>query len=489
MRVGHSIAVGTRCGLFSSARSLIAAERDAGVDAWFVPLDSVKGGILEGIPCAERLENCNVIVSHSGLSHEQVSTGLPIVHMLHAQPRYKFETELQGQSGNFYAAHPGPASHDGYKAFVTFYPEHVQYWSRWLTGKDIYVIDPPADLNKWSPGDRNYDFGGKRGAINLVVADTWRSTQDPYEIIHAVMYFAERHNGVRLHIYGIGRGTEHLQPAWRGILARLEQLDILGEVEPWCDHMVDVYRAADMVLSAQRSANNVMRESLACGCPVVADRACAHTEWRADVCDPQAYCGAMCALQTRLERDAEAVRAERRAWAERYFDVRRSAAQLIDVLKSVEDGSSTTLCSPSVPWFDEGLRFECKRGCTFCCANSEAIVTTKAEIDAISAHLGHDESHNFVQTDRGWQIRKLSDGNCPYNTGAGCRLHGGPKPTMCDTFPFWQKYISSRRAWEELATWCPGANHGNMHGMDEINTKRHKTSVTLLHANGERGGK
>ena len=343
IRVGHSIGIRGRCGLFRSAHSLVAAERACGLDARFVPLRECNEDLIEGIPCTSTMDGCNVIVSHSGLSFEQIETGLPIIHVLHAQPRYKMATEITGRSGVFYASYPGLAGIENYKAFVTFYPEHVAYWKFCLPGHLIHVIDPPVDLERWAPGAGTYDFAGKRGKINLVVADPWRSTQDPFDIIHAVALFAEQQAGVKLHFYGLTCKEEGLAPAWKGILTRLEARGLLGEVCSWADDLLRVYRSADMLLTMQTSANNVMREALACGCPVVADLECAHTSWRASVNNPKAYGREIEKLCSFLRHVRVAVREESRAYAVEHFNAQNSGAQMARIIESVANGKAATL--------------------------------------------------------------------------------------------------------------------------------------------------
>ncbi len=483
MRVGHSILVTGRCGLYNSARTLVSAERDAGVDAWFIPIMGFEEPEIDGIPCSLKLEKCNVLVSHSGLSPAQTQSGLPMVHIFHAQPRYKLisETRKDG-TGPFYSVLKSLRSKMAPIEFVTFYPEHLPYWQLALPDSPIHVIPPPLDLEMWTPsGNSEYDFGGKIGRINVVAADTWRSTQDPYDIVHAVAIFAKRHHGVKLHIYGVGELQERLSPAWTGVMHILESMGVLGELMSWSNQMGDVYRAADMILSNQISANNVMREAMACGCPVVADHGCVHTPWVADIRDPSAYADAMeRAYHSQMHFDP-------RTYAEEHFDGKKSAAALIEVIKGIYNGESFTVTSPSRSWHEEGLRFECQKGCTACCRCGDGIPVLEEEIQAIAAMLGADTSpwDWFRQTENGWVIDFDDEGKCPFVTDAGCYVQNA-KPAACAAYPFWPENVMSEARWLELAKTCPGAGQGKIVCHDEIEKQQHNYTMVKLHSLGER---
>ena len=486
MRVAHSIAVRPRCGLYSSTRTLVGGERAAGIDAWFVPLMGFSEPEVDGIPCSLELKECNVIVSHSGISPVQAASGIPVIHVLHSQPRYKMKVEV---------LHPGVAPFysvrsrlrtEGPDAFLTFYPEHLPYWELALPGRPVYVIPPPVDLDRWSPdGPADYDFGGKGGTINVVAADTWRATQDPFDLIHAFALFAKEHPGAKLHIYGIGDQVQRCGATWAGVFAILEEMGALGETVSWSFKMRDIYRSADMVLSNQRSANNVMREALACGCPVVADLACKHTPWVADIGDPPAYAMMMSRLWDELARDRATHRQWSRAYAEDHFDGLAAGKAFAKILHEVADGSTATICSPSRTWYEDGLQFECQPGCTYCCTHGGTVRLLEREMKQITEHVGEDVSHHFVQTATGWEIVFSEDGACPFVTSSGCSVYPA-RPTQDSAFPFWAENLQSRATWDAVAKWCPGINKGPLHTVAEIQQGMHDYSVMQLHTLGER---
>jgi len=254
----------------------------------------------------------DVMVDHSGIDtpglHELQK---PIVYVSHGRPASSFIGERAGRApvlSYWYRRNTDPR----YKAVVTFWPEHVPYLEGIWTKTPVHAVYPPVDLSAWRPGPTSYDFAGNRGSVNVVIADMWRDDVDPFPCLAAFRMFAQSTPGARLHLYG-------LPAERRGIdvyLRIFRDAGQLGVIQGWTKGLLQVYRAADLVISPHRIYTRTLREAMAVGCQVVSGR-------DADPTDLRAFSEAM------VERLAH--RRDERAVAAVLFDARESARQFLEV--------------------------------------------------------------------------------------------------------------------------------------------------------------
>lgn len=263
MRIVHSLVVTpTHAGLYETARDLIVAEEKLGHMAVILePAGSSKGMTDDSVAIAADeqragfLADADVIIDHSGCDKEMLDSGVPIIHVRHGRP---LSTFLSSQNGLDIWSHLARMGQDDrYKAFVTFWSAHVEYWEN-LIGRPCEVIRAPVDLAKFTPHGPKHRFNGKGGKRNVVIADMWRDDACPFEAIHR---FSELESDAKLHVYGVKEYSDAL----RALLATLG--DRLGEVG-WSRGMANIYRAADLVMTDATIATRVVREAIACGCEV-----------------------------------------------------------------------------------------------------------------------------------------------------------------------------------------------------------------------------
>ena len=131
------------------------------------------------------------------------------------------------------------------------------------------------------------------------------------------------------------------------------------------------------------------------------------------------------------------------------------------------------------PWYASGLRFECQR-CDRCCRGDPGYVwVTDAEIDRMAEYLGLTPAEfvrSYVrQVGARRSLKEFSGGDCVLWGGEarGCLVYP-MRPVQCQTFPFWRRHLKSRKDWEELAQYCPGANNGRLHLLKEIEKRLKK---------------
>jgi Fe-S-cluster containining protein len=121
-------------------------------------------------------------------------------------------------------------------------------------------------------------------------------------------------------------------------------------------------------------------------------------------------------------------------------------------------------------FFDEGIRFECRR-CGDCCTGDPGIVrVNEREIADIAAYLGMPVSA-VVETflyfrENGHSIKEASDGRCLFFED-GCRIYPA-RPIQCRTFPFWFANLRSEARWNRTRNHCPGIGSGHLYTKNEI---------------------
>ena len=123
-----------------------------------------------------------------------------------------------------------------------------------------------------------------------------------------------------------------------------------------------------------------------------------------------------------------------------------------------------------VPWYADGLSFQCTQ-CGGCCTGGPGYVWfDEAEAEAMAAAKGVDVPtfyERFAKRVRGrWTLEEVrvrrGQYDCVFLERHGgldspgrCSIYG-QRPTQCRTWPFWDSNLDSPRSWAEAAEDCPG---------------------------------
>lgn len=383
LKVAHVvIATPQQCGMYESARELVIAERRQGINAHIVDIrpteKEVKGKKrrkLQEIKCPKCNEkskivleekdiphrpspwaedrgvcvapidfamNSDVIVSHSGLDERFKDTRMPKIHVAHGRPNSSYRIERGGETP-IYTMYKQMSKDPTWKYMVTLWPGYEHYWR--LVFPNIKVIPAFVDLEYWRPMEVDYKFDNwvdmkakkvvkgksQSGTPNVICADIWRMDKDPFHLINAFALFAEKYPEAKLHIYGMddnGRGRD-------AILTCLRERGVLGETMPMVKNLREIYNTGDILITPQSIATRTVRESLACGINVVADRLNPYTDYRADIEDIQTYANEIERAWTDWQEDRIGCKQRNRETAEREFDVSRAAKQFVELLKEI----------------------------------------------------------------------------------------------------------------------------------------------------------
>ena len=122
------------------------------------------------------------------------------------------------------------------------------------------------------------------------------------------------------------------------------------------------------------------------------------------------------------------------------------------------------------PWYQEGIRFACRR-CGRCCAGEPGVVWVNArEVHAMSLHLGISTDDFRVRFLRRVSfrisLRERPNGDCVLLDN-GCSVYP-VRPRQCRSFPFWKEALHSPESFKQAIRSCPGVGSGKLYSPAEI---------------------
>jgi Fe-S-cluster containining protein len=136
-----------------------------------------------------------------------------------------------------------------------------------------------------------------------------------------------------------------------------------------------------------------------------------------------------------------------------------------------------------IPWYIEGLAFECQQCGKCCCGPDEGYIwLARPEVELIA---------DFLKISPGEFRRKylrrlgLRSSIIEQPITKDCiflqKIDGQKKcviysvrPNQCRSWPFWSNNLANPRAWNIAAQKCPGINRGKKHSFEEIQQIRKK---------------
>ena len=116
-----------------------------------------------------------------------------------------------------------------------------------------------------------------------------------------------------------------------------------------------------------------------------------------------------------------------------------------------------------MPWWTEGVPFQCKTDCGKCCDEPGGIVyLQRSDAERLAAHHGM-EVEAWLERD----CRRTIDGRFILNSDPisdiciylddkkQCTVYQS-RPSQCSAFPFWSENLRSNRSWKKTVDFCPG---------------------------------
>ena len=293
LKIAHFAAFGPgRSGQYATVKDLILAERGFGVDAQFIDC-AVCGTCKKNEGCEGKSDgkiltqsmdwamDADIFVRHSVIPEELESMGKPIILCLHGRPENSFLLEKYDHMP-IISFMRGVANDDRYKALVTFWEEHLDFFGLAIPEKPIMFVPAMVDLEQYKPDGPKRDYGTRKGNPNIMIADMWREDTTPFNVLFAAVKFIEDYCPAgRIHLYGVP--SDKRSPVYK-IIQQLSVKGYLGDVCTLMPNMAEQYRAADFLVTPHVISTRVVREALACGLPIVAGGGNPYTNF---TCDPR----------------------------------------------------------------------------------------------------------------------------------------------------------------------------------------------------------
>lgn len=127
----------------------------------------------------------------------------------------------------------------------------------------------------------------------------------------------------------------------------------------------------------------------------------------------------------------------------------------------------------ALPWFKDGLRFQCTQ-CGNCCTGAPGYVwVNQEEIDSLAEHLSLPADEFEKKYVKRVGVRRslveFGNGDCVFFDGDSrrCTVYE-LRPRQCRTWPFWHSNLRSEEAWADTREACPGCGHGPLYAVEEI---------------------
>lgn len=140
----------------------------------------------------------------------------------------------------------------------------------------------------------------------------------------------------------------------------------------------------------------------------------------------------------------------------------------------------STSDSPDLPWYRDGLAFECTR-CGACCTGAPGYVwVSPAEIERLAAFRSETVEAftlRYVrQVGEDYSLIERPGGDCVFwDPQSGCTVYPA-RPTQCRTWPFWPENLETPEAWSHVTRICPGSGVGRLYSLGEIEDSARRVS-------------
>jgi len=329
-----------RSGMYETVKELCIAEMEIpGVIAGIVDPNDKVGGKADGFITTQSqdwaIDQATIHCSSyfmNGYACEQ----RPRVMFIHGTPEACYEAEAE--SGAFSAVVGGIENLD---ATIVFSNRQSTFWKQFDQRGTHYNVPKGVDIDRFNPkGKRHATFGEPKigmgevqrgGGVKLPILPYW-----------AINEYYKQNEKVRLYHWGVGDE----KPILEMMLYKARFDKFLGDhrLRGFQDFPEDWYRAVDMTISPSLygDPSRVNLESMATGCPCIDFDSSSryndsHAFMHADALDPISLSEAIAKTYDRVRANKEAVRNECRQIAEQYYDIRKTAAQVVEILRKVQN--------------------------------------------------------------------------------------------------------------------------------------------------------
>ncbi len=268
-----------RAGIHAATRDLILAERSVGLDSNYIDWGSekdatfsrtwLKDGEIETV-APDWAEGADLIIHHSCVPKRIEDLHKPTIMYLHGRPEYSFMLDWENKTGCL-REEMYRTTLAWYKKFITFWPQHLDYWGRLLPEANMATVPPPIDLQNYSIEGKKYQFKDEeKGSPNILICDMWREDITPFNTVIAALKFTEQYcPTAKIHVIAVpvpGKNNPVIDP----MFGELRKTGYLGKIATVISNLDEIMRACDFIISPIGIETRVILEASALGIPIVA---------------------------------------------------------------------------------------------------------------------------------------------------------------------------------------------------------------------------
>jgi len=316
-----------QAGLYGTVKDLIFGERANGIEADIVDYGfdgKETERILEDdwLKCVHWQEalRSDLVIRHSA-APKAVTDAVPFMLALHGRPINTFLLSFQyGRKNPIIEAIYQASELKMFRGFISFWDCNTRIWREILSPSPVYQVPAPVDLQRFTPEGKSHRFKGDYD-FRILIADMWREDSCPVTPIFKAFEaatFLEKTTGIRIQVNAVGvpkRAMELL-----ALIQKKSNNHHLGEVLPMIKNIELLYRGSDATLTSHKVSTRVVRESFACGTPVLTTDS--NPDYQPSVRDNN-LAEAIISLMTR---GREITRVESRIYAETVFNPIKAGA-------------------------------------------------------------------------------------------------------------------------------------------------------------------
>jgi SAM-dependent methyltransferase len=230
-----------------------------------------------------------------------------------------------------------------YKGWITFWEEHKIFHSLKVPEDRLYYVPAMVDLEEYNPEGVKVKFGEKHkeldGRPNIIIADMWRHDMTPYTMLYAAAHFQKKYcPEAKVQIFGVP------EKKCDSLIHLMKDNGVIGNMMHAVKPMSNVYRGGDLLITPHGIATRIVRESLACGLPIIGGTTNKYTPYRADPRDIEAFARQINRCWKDIKKGKQLAKAARKK-AEKEFGLKKAGEAVrracIDILRKEVKSWST----------------------------------------------------------------------------------------------------------------------------------------------------
>jgi SAM-dependent methyltransferase len=326
-------------GQYATVKDMIDAERAVGIDAQFIATSVNSKKETEFAELQEDgwlktvdhtwARGADILMRHSCIPASYLNLGIPIMMSLHGRPESTFIIEYDGMM-RIYQLMAEVKNDYRYKGWITFWKEHEFFHKQKLPKDKVYYVPAMVDLDEYNPEGKATNFAERGGEPNILIADMWRHDMTPYTMLYAAALFKEKYcPDAKVQIFGVPKKKADT------VIRLMKANGVIGNMTHRVWPMGNVYRAGDLLITPHNIATRVVRESLACGIPIVAGSANKFTKYKADPRDIESFAKQINKCWQKIKESPGQLQSIARKTAEREFNKKKAGKAILKACKDV----------------------------------------------------------------------------------------------------------------------------------------------------------